>query len=216
MLQKKLNVFVARFTEALSKSASKCLLVTLLWFILVFNLWFQFYFNINSEKPRGDETISTMYTRIDSMYVYLGELGSKTFSGVTCQMTQTITFDSTLFSVWIEKHVQAISPLSRTDCVNMPRFTQLKIIELFDETTKTLRYKRITAVSDPCDCKLFCAIFFSNFVRRLFWRSTIANRLEWLWNPPDSFVICFCGPDGAQRSTAIPVCWSYWPIKTSH
>ena len=30
MLQKKLNVFVARFTEALSKSASKCLLVTLL------------------------------------------------------------------------------------------------------------------------------------------------------------------------------------------
>ena len=102
MLHKKLNVFVARFTEALSDSASKCLLVTLLWFILVFNLWFQIYFKINSEKPRGDEPISTMYTRIDSMYVYLGELGSKTFSGVTCQMTQTITFDSTLFSVWMK------------------------------------------------------------------------------------------------------------------
>ena len=115
MLQKNLNVVVARFTEALNKSASKCLLVTLLWFILVFNLWFQFYFNINSEKPRGDEPISTMYTRIDSMYVYLGELGSKTFSGVTCQITQTITFDSTLFSVWIEKHIQAISPFSLKD-----------------------------------------------------------------------------------------------------
>ena len=141
------------------------------------------------------------------MYTWVN-LGVKRFRG--------LTFDSTLFSVWIEKHVQAISPLSRTDCVNMPRFTQLKIIELFDETTKTLRYKRITAVSDPCDCKLFCAIFFSNLVRRLFWRSTIANRLEWLWNPPDSFVICFYGPDGAQRSTAIPAFWSYWPIKTFH
>ena len=55
--KKKLYVFVARFEEPLSKSATKYLLVTLLWFVLVFNLWFQFYFNINSEKPRGDEPI---------------------------------------------------------------------------------------------------------------------------------------------------------------
>ena len=28
--------------------------------------------------------------------------------------------------------------------------------------------------------------------------------------------ICFCGPEGAQRSIAFLAFWSYWPIKTSH
>ena len=28
----------------------------------------------------------------------------------------------------------------------------------------------------------------------------IINRLEWLWNSSDSFVLCFCGPDGVQRT----------------
>ena len=36
--KKTLYVFVARFTEPLSNSSSKCLLVTLLRFVLVFNL----------------------------------------------------------------------------------------------------------------------------------------------------------------------------------
>ena len=46
--------------------------------------------------------------------------------------------------------------------------------------------------------------------------SGIVNRLEWLWNPSDSFVICFSGPDGAQRSIAFLAFWSYLPIKTCH
>ena len=29
---------------------------------------------------------------------------------------------------------------------------------------------------------------------------SIVNWVEWLWNPSDSFVICFCGPESAQRS----------------
>ena len=37
---------------------------------------------------------------------------------------------------------------------------------------------------------------------------TIVNRLEWLWNLSDSFVICFCGPDRAQRSVAFLAFWS--------
>ena len=32
------------------------------------------------------------------------------------------------------------------------------------------------------------------------WLSIIVNWVEWLWNPSDSFVICFCGPESAQRS----------------
>ena len=30
----------------------------------------------------------------------------------------------------------------------------------------------------------------------------IVNRLEWLYNPSDAFVTCFCGLEGAQRSIA--------------
>ena len=43
----------------------------------------------------------------------------------------------------------------------------------------------------------------------------IVNRLEWLWSPSGAFVICFCGPEGAQSSIAFLAFWSYWPIKTS-
>ena len=30
----------------------------------------------------------------------------------------------------------------------------------------------------------------------------MVNRVEWLWDPSDSFVICFCEPEGPQRSIA--------------
>ena len=46
--------------------------------------------------------------------------------------------------------------------------------------------------------------------------STIVNWVEWLWNPSDSFVICFCGPESAQRSKEFLSFWLYWPIKTLH
>ena len=45
---------------------------------------------------------------------------------------------------------------------------------------------------------------------------TIVNWVEWLWNPSDSFVICFCGPESAQRSKEFLSFWLYWPIKTLH
>ena len=44
---------------------------------------------------------------------------------------------------------------------------------------------------------------------------TIVIRLQWIWNPSVSFVICFCEPDGAQRSIALLAFWFYWPIKSS-
>ena len=44
----------------------------------------------------------------------------------------------------------------------------------------------------------------------------IVNWVEWLWNPSDSFVICFCGPESAQRSKEFLSFWLYWPIKTLH
>ena len=46
--------------------------------------------------------------------------------------------------------------------------------------------------------------------------SGIVNWVEWLWNPSDSFVICFCGPESAQRSKEFLSFWLYWPIKTLH
>ena len=45
---------------------------------------------------------------------------------------------------------------------------------------------------------------------------SIVNWVEWLWNPSDSFVICFCGPESAQRSKEFLSFWLYWPIKTLH
>ena len=30
----------------------------------------------------------------------------------------------------------------------------------------------------------------------------MVNTVEWLWDPSDSFVICFCEPEGPQRSIA--------------
>ena len=45
---------------------------------------------------------------------------------------------------------------------------------------------------------------------------TIVNWVEWLWNPSDSFVICFCGPESAQRSKVFLSFWLYWAIKTLH
>ena len=47
-------------------------------------------------------------------------------------------------------------------------------------------------------------------------RLGIVNRVEWLWNPSDSLVICFCGLDGEQDSIAFLTFWSYWPTKASH
>ena len=44
----------------------------------------------------------------------------------------------------------------------------------------------------------------------------IVNWVEWLWNASDSFVICFCGPESAQRSKEFLSFWLYWPIKTLH
>ena len=44
----------------------------------------------------------------------------------------------------------------------------------------------------------------------------IVNWVEWLWNPSDSFVICFCGPESAQRSKEFLSFWLYWPMKTLH
>ena len=44
----------------------------------------------------------------------------------------------------------------------------------------------------------------------------IVNWVEWLWNPSDSFVTCFCGPESAQRSKEFLSFWLYWPIKTLH
>ena len=32
----------------------------------------------------------------------------------------------------------------------------------------------------------------------------IVNRLEWLWNPSDSFVVCFCGLKGCTKFNRIP------------
>ena len=49
-----------------------------------------------------------------------------------------------------------------------------------------------------------------------FCMNTIVNWVEWLWNPSDSFVICFCGPESAQRSKEFLSFWLYWPIKTLH
>ena len=44
-----------------------------------------------------------------------------------------------------------------------------------------------------------------------FVRYIIVNWVEWLWNRSDSFVICFCGPESAQRSKEF---LSFlWPIK---
>ena len=51
---------------------------------------------------------------------------------------------------------------------------------------------------------------------RLVASCTIVNWVEWLWNPSDSFVICFCGPESAQRSKEFLSFWLYWPIKTLH
>ena len=45
---------------------------------------------------------------------------------------------------------------------------------------------------------------------------TIVNWVEWLWNPLESFVICFCGPESAQPSKEFLSFWLYWPIKTLH
>ena len=45
---------------------------------------------------------------------------------------------------------------------------------------------------------------------------SIVNWVEWLWNPSDSFVICFCWPESAQRSKEFLSFWLYWPIKTLH
>ena len=45
---------------------------------------------------------------------------------------------------------------------------------------------------------------------------SIVNWVEWLWNPWDSFVICFCGPESAQRSKEFLSFWLYWPVKTLH
>ena len=45
---------------------------------------------------------------------------------------------------------------------------------------------------------------------------TIVNWVERLWNPSDSFVICFCGPESAQRSKEFLSFWLYRPIKTLH
>ena len=45
---------------------------------------------------------------------------------------------------------------------------------------------------------------------------SIVNWVEWLWNPSDAFVICFCGPESAQRSKEFLSFWLYWPIKTLH
>ena len=47
-------------------------------------------------------------------------------------------------------------------------------------------------------------------------KQTIVNWVEWLWNLSDSFVICFCGPESAQRSKEFLSFWLYWPIKTLH
>ena len=65
----------------------------------------------------------------------------------------------------------------------------------------------------------------SNVYRNIkwsFWKKkkkvglSIVNWVEWLWNPSDSFVICFCGPESAQRSKEFLSFWLYWPIKTLH
>ena len=53
----------------------------------------------------------------------------------------------------------------------------------------------------------------ANFFRE---RLCIVNWVEWLWNPSDSFVICFCGPESAQRTKEFLSFWLYWPIKTLH
>ena len=51
---------------------------------------------------------------------------------------------------------------------------------------------------------------------------TIVIKVEWLWNPLDSFVIrqfvSFFEPDRAQRSIVLLYIsfWTYWPIETSH
>ena len=44
----------------------------------------------------------------------------------------------------------------------------------------------------------------------------IVNGVGRLWRPPDSFAMCFCGPEGTQRSIAFLAMWSYWPILTLH
>ena len=53
-------------------------------------------------------------------------------------------------------------------------------------------------------------------MRRMYVASIIVNWVEWLWNPSDAFVICFCGPEGAQLSKEFVSFWLYWPIKTLH
>ena len=60
-------------------------------------------------------------------------------------------------------------------------------------------------------CKYFKLCYNIYFVLEI-----IVNWVEWLWNPSDSFVICFCGPESAQRSKEFLSFWLYWPIKTLH
>ena len=52
------------------------------------------------------------------------------------------------------------------------------------------------------------------FTASLVWPFSIINRVEQLWPPSDSFVICFCGLEGAQRSITSLSFWSYLPINT--
>ena len=73
----------------------------------------------------------------------------------------------------------------------------------------------------PCCWGCIVCLFLSKQSRFLFAWSTfqhavIVNWVEWLWNPSDSFVICFCGPESAQRSKEFLSFWLYWPIKTFH
>ena len=54
------------------------------------------------------------------------------------------------------------------------------------------------------------------FFFKSFFPLSIFNWVEWLWNPSDSFVICFCGPESAQLSKEFLSFWLYWPIKMLH
>ena len=83
----------------------------------------------------------------------------------------------------------------------LPRI--LGVVNLSDiwwSTFKSVRH-RFAPLQLVCEQKLY---------------PTIVNWVEWLWNPSDSFVICFCGPESAQRSKEFLSFWLYWPIKTLH
>ena len=96
--------------------------------------------------------------------------------------------------------------------------TRCRIDAEFVKPEKNLRVKISKRVTLHLNYRIKYGLRFkrySNF-HLVFFRLGIVNRVEWLWNPSDSLVICFRGLDDAKDSIAFITFWSYWPTKASH